>query len=61
MPPGVVPVRTSNFPIVAVARYVAIGFVSRQWVYVEAPLSYVETSRPLETAVSPFGVLIRMS
>ena len=28
---------------------------------VEPPLSYVETSRPLETAVSPFGALIRMS
>jgi len=38
-----------------------MGFDSRQWVYVESPLSYVETRRPLETPVRPLGALIRMS
>ena len=38
-----------------------MGLLSRQWVYVEPPLSYVETSRPLETPVRPLGALMRMS
>ena len=61
VPAGVRPVFTSNLPMVAVARYVAMGLLSRQCVTVVSPLSCVDMRRPLEMPVSPLGALMRMS
>ena len=57
MPP-IEPTRISKMPFVAVARYGAVGSFARQRHVVVAPLSVTPTSRPLATAVRPFGTVI---
>jgi hypothetical protein len=48
-------------PLVAVARYGAVGSLARQRHVVVAPLSVVPRSRPLAIAVRPLGTVIAKS
>src|SRR5688500_4234424 len=59
--PLTVPIRSSKTPLVAVVRYGTIGLLSAHRQVVVSPLSVVETSRPLASAVFPSGTVIAKS